>query len=62
MNIEQKAKVLGCTVEQLKAQYAANVVTLREMLARAESTGNRVNGYTAAEIVANIQKFEELAK
>lgn len=62
MDAAQKAKSLGCTVEQLKAQYARNAEDLRVMLGKANSTGKKVNGYTAAQLAERVAKLEGLAK
>lgn len=50
MNEKQIAKLTGCTVEQVRAQHARNADALAGMLAKAESTGRKVNGYTADEL------------
>lgn len=44
------AKMLGCSVEQLKAQHAKNAIGLKEMLAKAIKTGKKVNGYTESQL------------
>ena len=38
------------TPDQLRAGYARNASSLRTMLATAERTGRKVNGYTLAEL------------
>ncbi len=47
---EQIASRFGCTPEQVRAQFARNAEGLAKMLARAESTGRKVNGYTADQL------------
>jgi hypothetical protein len=49
------------TPEQMRAQYAKNANGLRFLLAKAERTGKKVNGYTADQLRAHIEKFERLA-
>lgn len=61
MTAAQTAKIFGCTEAQAKAQYAANAVQLRAMLETARKTGNSVRGYTEAQLVDRVAKFEALA-
>jgi hypothetical protein len=49
-NAEESARVFGCTVEQAKRLMAKNADGMREMAEKAERTGKKVNGYTAAEL------------
>lgn len=49
------------TAEQLRAQYARNLVGLRRDLERARATGRKVRGYTEAELQALVERFERLA-
>ncbi len=46
------------TAEQMRAQYIRNIAQLRSMLAKAESTGRKVNGYTADQLRERIQAFQ----
>ena len=57
----QVAKVFGCTVEQARAQMKANAAQLRALRIRAESTGRKVNGYTAAQLAERAAKMEAAA-
>jgi len=50
-----------CTPEQLSAQYARNAADLRKLAEKAEKTGKKVRGYTAAEHAAAAEKLEKLA-
>lgn len=43
-------KTLRFTTDQLRAGYARNADGLRQMLATAERTGHKVNGFTADEL------------
>lgn len=47
--------------DNLRRQYARNAEGLRKMLARAEMTGKRVGGYTAAELRVSVATYEQLA-
>ena len=48
------AAAFGCTAAQLKTQYEANVGQLRGMLAKAEQTGKKVGGLTAAQLADRV--------
>jgi hypothetical protein len=50
MDEATQAKIFGCTVAQVRAQHARNADVLAGMLSKAESTGRKVNGYTADEL------------
>lgn len=50
MHESAKCAIFGCTPAQLRAQHARNADMLAGMLAKAESTGRKVNGYTADEL------------
>lgn len=60
MTISKTAKLFGCTEEQARAQYAANIVQLRAMLDTVRKTGNNVRGYNAEQLIERIAKFEAL--
>jgi hypothetical protein len=63
MNSEvSRANAFGCTVEQLRAHHAKNREVLREMLAKAQSSGKKVNGYTAAKLRAMVADSDLLVK
>lgn len=47
---EMIAKVLGCTVGQLRGQHAKNAAQLSLMLHKAVTTGKKVNGYTSEQL------------
>lgn len=49
------------TPDQLRTQYAKNAAGLRFMLARAERTGRKVNGFTASQLRDRVATFERLA-
>ena len=59
---EQIADLLGCTVEQLRAQYAKGAAQFSAMAEKAERTGGRVNGYTLAQLRARAESQAALAK
>lgn len=61
MTQQQMAKFFGCTIEQLRAQYAANAADTAKMLAKAVQTGKPVNGYTAAQLEILLAKENKLA-
>jgi len=50
------------TPEQMQRQYAKNAEGLRRLLARAESTGKKVNGFTAAQLRDRVEVFEAKAR
>lgn len=57
-----RAAAFNCTVEQLRAHHAKNREILREMLAKAESSGKKINGYTAAVLRGMIADTDKLVK
>lgn len=59
---EQICSVLGCTVKQSKALFRRNADALRSMLAKAESSGRAVNGYTADALRKMVSVAEQRAK
>lgn len=59
---QSRAAAFGCTVEQLRAHHAKNREVLREMLAKAERTGKKVNGYTVAKLRDMIKDVDALVK
>lgn len=46
----QIASLFGCSEAQVRAQFAKNAAQLEAMAAKAESTGRKVNNYTAAQL------------
>lgn len=54
---EQVAKMFGCTVEQARAQIAANAKQMREMASKAEKSG-KFRGYTASQLMERAAAFE----
>lgn len=46
---------------RLEQQYARNAQQLRGLLARAESTGRKANGYTAPQLRELVARYEQLA-
>lgn len=50
------------TPDQLRAGYARNASGLQTMLSKAESTGKKVNGYTADTLRAVSAKYASLSK
>jgi hypothetical protein len=56
--VAQLAARYGVTEDRICAQFALNAASLRTMLAKAERTGRKVNGYTAdrlRELVADTE-------
>jgi hypothetical protein len=49
------------TPDQLRAGYARNAKGLRAMLAKAERTGRKVNGYTAEYLRAKVTEYDALS-
>ena len=58
---ENRSRRFNCTVEQLRAHFQKNLVILREMLDKAESTGKKVNGYSADKLRDMVSDHEKLA-
>ena len=56
--ISQLALTLGCSESQVRAQFAKNIDSMREDLARANRTGRPVRGYSAKRIAADIAEME----
>lgn len=54
---EQIAKMFGCTVEQARAQIAANAKQMREMALRAQKSG-KFRGYTEIQLMERAAAFE----
>lgn len=48
--VEQTARMLGVSVEQIRAGHARNLPQLQQMLSKAEATDRKVNGYTAEQL------------
>ena len=44
---QQIAAMLGCTPDQVRAQFTRNAVVLRKQEAKARATGRKVGGNTA---------------
>ncbi len=47
--------------EQLRAGYARNAIGLRLLLARAERTGRKVNGFTADALRERVAEYKRLS-
>ncbi len=58
---EQIAKIFGCTVEQARAQMAANAKQLRALESRAITTSRKVRGYTSSQLTALADGMEAAA-
>jgi polyhydroxyalkanoate synthesis regulator phasin len=52
------AKAIGVSVEQLEAQYRANIASLTEDSNKARSTGKKVRGYTADQLETLVSKLQ----
>jgi hypothetical protein len=59
---QRAARIFGCSVEQAKALYRKNAEQLAQMAEKAEDTGGRYNGYTAAELREKAKAFEEKSR
>lgn len=60
---EFAARLLGCTVEQAKAQYARNADGFREMIASAKrSKSGKCNGYTVAQLEDSARRYDAMAQ
>lgn len=61
--ISQVAARFGCTAEQVRKQYRANIQGLTAMLSKAEASKNgKHRGYTAAELKTAIANYEAVLK
>lgn len=61
MTEQQVAQRFGCTIEQVRAGHASNARALRGMLFKARTAGKKVNGYTAEQLQAHVDRTEKLA-
>lgn len=59
---EQIASRLGVTMESVKLQFARNAEQLRGMYGRAITTGKKVNGYTAGQLLKHAKRVEAASK
>lgn len=59
--MDKRAFFARFTPDQIRAQYARNANGLRTMLAKAERTGKRVNGYAAADLRASVADYEAMS-
>lgn len=50
------------TPDQLRAGYARNANSLRGMLAKAEKTGRKVNGFTADYLRDRVNEYKRLSR
>lgn len=58
----RSAALFGCTVEQAKRLLSKNADGLRQMAEKAESTGKKYRGYTAAELRASEADYREASR
>lgn len=61
MTQTQIATAFGCTPTQLAAQHARNAADLGKLAGKATTTGKKVRGYTAAQLVVMAGKSAKLA-
>jgi hypothetical protein len=50
------------TPDQLRAGYARNAVSLGSLLAKAERTGRKANGFTADQLRERVAFFETMSR
>jgi hypothetical protein len=62
MTIEHLAARYGVSVERIRQQYRDNADGLGKMAAKAENTGKKVNGYTAAQLREHEAEFRRIAE
>lgn len=57
-------RMLGCTPEQVRRQYAANIAQIEGIIAEADKlpTGRKHRGQTAADWKLQQEKFKAIAK
>ena len=55
--VQDVARIMGCTLAQLSAQYQINLEQLRADLADAELSGKKVRGYLASDLRARVDLF-----
>ncbi len=58
---EDVARVMGCTVEQVKSLHAKNAAQLALMLHEAVMTGKNINGFTAEQLRVMYKAAKERA-
>lgn len=59
--VEQTARMLGVTVDQIRAGHARNLPELQQMLDKAEATARKVNGYTAEQLRERVAECKRRA-
>ena len=57
-----KPFVAQFTPDQIRAGYARNAISLGVMLAKAERTGRKVNGFTAVYLRDRVAEYERLSR
>lgn len=61
MMTEKKRFFAKFTPEQLRAGYARNAISLGALLAKAERTGRKANGFTANYLRAKVAEYKALS-
>lgn len=59
---EEVAMMFNVPMTRVKEQYRDNAIAMRKMYDKAVLTGNKVNGYTAAQLLAMAEDFENRSK
>lgn len=62
LTLEQQCATFKCTPEQARAMHAQNAKAMRDMQKRAEQSGEKVNGYTAAQLSERAAMHERMAQ
>lgn len=62
MTTQQICERFGCTSEQLKRQYKANLNALQQMRDKAQRTGKKVNGYTLKQLTEHCERYKLLSQ
>ncbi len=58
LTIEQQCLLFNCTEAQLKKQFAANLLILKQMYRKAVNTGKKQGNLTADQLRDKIEAFE----
>ena len=58
LSISELAAMFNVSEDRIRQQYADNAAVLKTMYEKAVRTGKKVNGYTAAQLKEDYQRYE----
>jgi DeoR/GlpR family transcriptional regulator of sugar metabolism len=61
LSISELAALFNTSEDRIRKQYSDNASILKQMYDKAIKTGKKVNGYTAAQLKENYERFEIFA-